>query len=281
MLKNYNLTTKISRVIVYVFLVVLLLITVAPIWLLIVNATRTTTQIQQGISIIPSSHMIDNYNILDGKGLNLPRGFLNSMFLSVTTTFLTVYFAFLAAYGVVVFNFRWKKAFAGFIVVLVLLPTQLSIIGYFQYMSRLGLTNNYIPLILPAIASAFAVFFGIQYLESIVIHDLVDAGRVDGASEIGIFHRIMMPIAMPGAVTLAIFTFVGSWNNFFTPFIMISSIEKYTLPMLVQLLRGDVYRQEYGAIYLGLAITAIPVIIIYTFFSKYIISGIAMGSVKE
>ena len=281
MLKNYNLTTKISRVIVYVFLVVLLLITVAPIWLLIVNATRTTTQIQQGISIIPSSHMIDNYNILDGKGLNLPRGFLNSMFLSVTTTFLTVYFAFLAAYGVVVFNFRWKKAFAGFIVVLVLLPTQLSIIGYFQYMSRLGLTNNYIPLILPAIASAFAVFFGIQYLESIVIHDLVDAGRVDGASEIGIFHRIMMPIAMPGAVTLAIFTFVGSWNNFFTPFIMISSIEKYTLTMLVQLFRGDVYSQEYGAIYLGLAITAIPVIIIYTFFSKYIISGISMGSVKE
>jgi multiple sugar transport system permease protein len=281
MLKNYNLTTKISRVIVYIFLVILLLITVAPIWLLIVNATRTTTQIQQGISIIPSTHIIDNYNILDGKGLNLPRGFLNSMFLSVSTTFLTVYFAFLAAYGVVVFNFRWKKAFAGFIVVLVLLPTQLSIIGYFQYMSRLGLTDNYIPLILPAIASAFAVFFGIQYLESIVIHDLVDAGRVDGASELGIFHRIMMPIAMPGAVTLAIFTFVGSWNNFFTPFIMISSIEKYTLPMLVQLLRGDVYRQEYGAIYLGLAITAIPVIIIYTFFSKYIISGISMGSVKE
>jgi multiple sugar transport system permease protein len=110
---------------------------------------------------------------------------------------------------------------------------------------------------------------------------LIDAGRVDGASELGIFHRIMMPIAMPGAVTLAIFTFVGSWNNFFTPFIMISSIEKYTLPMLIQLLRGDVYRTEYGAIYFGLAMTAIPVIIIYTFFSKYIISGIAMGSVKE
>ncbi len=279
--KNYTLNTKISRIIIYIILVILLIITIAPIWLLIVNATRSTTQIQQGISIIPSTHMVENYQILANRGLNLPRGFLNSLFISVTTTFLTVYFAFLAAYGIVVYNFRWKKVFAGFIVVLVLVPTQLSIIGYFQYMSRLGLTDNYIPLIIPAIASAFAVFFGIQYLEAIVIKDLVDAGRVDGASELGIFHRIMMPIAMPGAVTLAIFTFVASWNNFFTPFIMISSIEKYTLPMLVQLLRGDVYRTEYGAIYLGLAVTAIPVIIIYTFFSKYIISGIAMGSVKE
>jgi multiple sugar transport system permease protein len=281
MSQNYTLNTKFARFFVYIFLVILLIITVAPIWLLIVNATRSTTQIQQGISIIPSTHMIDNYNILAGRGLNLPRGFLNSLFISVATTFLTVYFAFLAAYGVVLYNFRWKKAFAGFIVILVLVPTQLSIIGYYQYMSRLNLTDNYIPLIVPAIASAFAVFFGIQYLESIVIHDLVDAGRVDGATELGIFHRIMMPIAMPGAITLAIFTFVASWNNFFTPFIMISSIEKYTLPMMVQLLRGDVYRTEYGAIYLGLAITAIPVIIIYTFFSKYIISGIAMGSVKE
>ncbi len=281
MSKNYTLNTKISRIIIYIFLVVLLFITIAPIWLLLVNATRSTTQIQQGISIIPSTHMIENYQILANRGLNLPRGFLNSLFLSVSITFLAVYFGFLAAYGIVVYNFRWKKAFAGFIVILVLVPTQLSIIGYFQYMSRLGLTNSYIPLIVPAIASAFAVFFSIQYLESIVIHDLIDAGRVDGASELGIFHRIMMPIAMPGAVTLAIFTFVGSWNNFFTPFIMISSIEKYTLPMLIQLLRGDVYRTEYGAIYFGLAMTAIPVIIIYTFFSKYIISGIAMGSVKE
>jgi multiple sugar transport system permease protein len=279
--ENYTLNTKFIRIFVYILLFILLIVTILPIWLLLVNATRSTTQIQQGISFIPSVHMVENYQILANRGLNLPRGFMNSLFISVSTTFLTVYFAFLAAYGIVVYNFRWKKAFAAFVVVLVLIPMQLSIIGYFQYMSRLGLTDNYIPLIVPAIASAFAVFFGVQYLDSIVIKDLVDAGRVDGASEIRIFHRIMMPIAMPGAVTLGIFTFVASWNNFFTPFIMISSIEKYTLPMLVQLLRGDVYRTEYGAIYLGLAITAIPVIIIYAFFSKYIISGIAMGSVKE
>ena len=102
-----------------------------------------------------------------------------------------------------------------------------------------------------------------------------------GASELGIFHRIMMPLAVPGAVTMAIFAFVSSWNNFFTPFIMISSKEKYTLPMLVQTLRGDVYRTEYGSISLGLAITVVPIIIIYAIFSRYIVSGIAMGAIKE
>ena len=107
------------------------------------------------------------------------------------------------------------------------------------------------------------------------------AARVDGAGEIRIYHRIMLPLAMPGAVTLAIFTFIASWNNFFTPFILISSRDKYTLPMLVQTLQGDIYRTEYGAIYLGLAITVLPVIVIYLLLSKFIVSGIAMGSVKE
>ena len=126
-----------------------------------------------------------------------------------------------------------------------------------------------------------SVFFAKQYLESIVITDLIDAARIDGAGELAIFHRIMMPIAAPGAFTLGIFAFVASWNNFFTPFIMISSIEKYTLPMLVQTLRGDVYRTEYGSIYLGIAVTIVPIMLIYALFSRYIVSGIALGAVKE
>ncbi len=281
MTKSYSLQNAVSRFFVYIFLTLLLVITILPIWLLLVNATRSTTEIQQGISFLPSKFALVNYNILANRGLNLFRGFSNSLYISVSTTILSVYFSFLTAYAIVVYDFKGKRFFSGFIVLLVLIPMQLSIIGFFQYMSRLGLVDNYASLILPSIASAFGVFFAMQYLESVVIQDLIDAGRVDGASEIGIFHRIMMPIAMPGAITLGIFTFIASWNNFFNPFILISSIQKYTLPMLVQTLRGDVYRTEYGAIYLGLAITAVPVIIIYAFFSKYIINGIAMGSVKE
>lgn len=281
MINNYKLGTYVLRFFAYVLLFILLLIVIVPIWLLIVNATRSTTEIQQGISLLPSTHMLENYSFLGGRGLDLPRGFMNSVFLAVASTFVSVYFGLLTAYGIVVYDFPGKKLFSNFIVVLVMIPMQLSIFGFYQYMSRLGLTDNYAALIIPGIASAGSVFFGRQYLESMVVWDLIDAGRIDGASELSIFHTIMMPIAAPGASTMGIFAFVGSWNNFFTPFIMISSIEKYTLPMLIQTLRGDVYRTEYGAIYLGLAITVVPIILLYAFFSRYIVSGISMGAVKE
>lgn len=278
---NYKLKTTLLRGFIYVFLFILLLITIVPIWLLLVNATRSTTEIQQGISFLPSVYLFENYGILLGRGLNLWRGFLNSLFVAVASTGLTVYFGLLTAYGIVVYNFKGKQLFSNFIVILVLIPMQLSIVGFYQYMSTLGLTDNFASLILPTIAAAGSVFFGKQYLESVVIKDLIDAGRVDGAGEFSIFHKIMLPIAVPGAVTMGIFAFIASWNNFFNAFILISSIENYTLPMLVQTLRGDVYRTEYGAIYLGLAVTIVPIILIYMSFSRYIVSGIAMGSVKE
>jgi multiple sugar transport system permease protein len=158
---------------------------------------------------------------------------------------------------------------------------QISIIGFYHYMSMLGLTDNYLALILPSIGSAGAVFFSLQYLESMAVQDLIDSARIDGATELGIFHQIMIPLAVPGMATLGIFSFVASWNNFFTPFILITTKSKYTLPMLVKTMEGDVYRTEYGAIYLGLAMTIVPILVIYAIFSRYIVSGIAMGAIKE
>jgi len=281
MIKNYTLATNINRLFVYLILVIILVLTIVPVWLLIVNATRSTIEIQQGISMMPSTFTITNYKILLSKGLDLPRGFLNSFTIAILTTIVTVYFSMLTAYGIVAYNFKGKKFLYSFILVLVMIPMQLSIIGFYQYMTKIGLDDSYAALILPSIASATSVFFSKQYLESIMIQDLIDAGRIDGCSEIGIFHQIMMPIAAPGAFTLGIFAFVGAWNNFFNAFILITSRDKYTLPMLVQTLRGDVYRHEYGAIYLGLAASVVPIIIIYFLFSRYIVNGISMGAVKE
>ena len=278
---SYSRSTHILRFLVYLFMVILVVVTIIPIWMLIVNATRSTVEIQQGLSLLPSHYLISNYKILLSKGLDLPRGFLNSFTISILTTFVTVYFSLLTAYGIVSYDFKGKKALYNFIIVLVMIPMQLSIIGFYQWMSKLGLTDSYASLILPSIASAGSVFFAKQYLESIMLQELIDAGRIDGCSELGIFHRIMLPIAVPGAFTMGIFAFVASWNNFFTAFILITSRDKYTLPMLVQTLRGDVYRHEYGAIYLGLAASVVPIIIIYFLFSRYIVNGISMGAVKE
>ena len=280
-MSKYRFGTFVGRVLTYVLLFFLLALIIVPIWLLIVNATRSTTEIQQGISILPSTHLVENYNLLKSKGLNMPRGFGNSLFLAISSTLVTVYFSLLTAYGLVVYEFKGKKLLSNFIVLLVMIPMQLSIVGFYRFMSKLGLTDNYAALILPLIANAGAVFFGKQYLESMIIQDLIDAARIDGASELAIFHNVMMPLAVPGAATMGIFAFVASWNNYFNSFIIISSIEKYTLPMLIGTLRGDVYRTEYGAVYLGLALSIVPIIIFYAIFSRYIVSGIAMGAIKE
>ena len=281
MINTYTLSTRLNRLFVYTVLFLLLIVTIVPIWLVIVNATRSTTEIQQGMAFFPSNHLFENYNILLSKGLNLGKGFFNSFIVAGASTLVTVYFSMLTAYGIVVYEFKGKRLFSNFIIVLVMIPMQVTIIGFYQYMSRLGLTDNYLSLILPLIANAGAVFFSKQYFESMLIQDLIDAARIDGAGELGIFHQIMMPLAIPGAATLGIFAFVSSWNSFLNPFVLITSLDKYTLPMMVKTLQGDVYRTEYGAIYLGLAITIVPIIIFYAIFSRYIINGIALGAIKE
>ncbi len=270
-----------SRTAVYIVLIFITLICLIPIWLMLVNATKTTSEIQQGISMIPSGNLINNYNILRNKGLNIPQGLLNSFIVSGCTTVLSVYFSMMTAYAIQVYDFKIKEFLKGFVYFIVLMPTAVSIVGFYQYVAKLGLLNNYIPLILPAIAAAGSVFFAKQYLESAIIMDLIYTARIDGCSEFGIFHRIMMPLAKPGMFTLAIFAFIASWNNFFTPTLLITKIEMYTLPLLVSTLRGDTYRQELGAIYFGYAMSVFPVIVAYILMARQIVNGLALGSVKE
>jgi multiple sugar transport system permease protein len=162
-----------------------------------------------------------------------------------------------------------------------MLPASLGFIGFYQFMALLKLTNNYLPLIIPAIAGASAVLFIRQYMGSMLSVELLDAARIDGAGEFRIFNQIILPLISPALAAQAIFIFVGSWNNFFTPFVLISSQKRYTLPLQIMLLRSDLYRTEFGAIYLGLAVSIIPIIIFFCIVSRYIISGLTLGGIKE
>lgn len=262
-------------------MVLFALVAIVPVWIMLVNATRTTEQINSGLTLIPSVHALDNWHILTNRNFQIWQGFVNSAIISVFSTILCVYFSSLTAYGIHVYNFVGRKLLWGVIMTLIMLPGSLSFIGFYQFMARLHLTDNYIPLIIPSIAAAGTVLFMKQYLESILSIELIEASRIDGATEFRIFNQIVIPVIKPAIATQAIFAFVGSWNNFMTPFVLLSSTRKYTLPMLVQMLRGDIYRTEYGGIYLGIAVSLVPIIIFYAIMSRYIISGLTMGSVKE
>jgi len=270
-----------KRYIIHAFMLFLGLLAIVPIYILIINATRSTEQINLGLSIIPGTNTMYNWNALTSRGFQIWQGFGNSAFISVCTTVLSIYFSALTAYGLHVYKFKGRVVIWTIILIIMMLPGSLTFIGFYQLMARWRLTDTYLPLILPGIAAAATVLFIRQYMSSVLSMELVDAARIDGAGEYRIFNMIIIPVVIPALAAQSIFTFIGSWNNFITPFVMISSQSKYTLPMLVFALRGDIYRTEYGGIYLGIAVSLIPIIIFYSIMSQFIISGITMGGIKE
>jgi multiple sugar transport system permease protein len=279
--QSYKLSLTVQRTAISVLMVLFVLISIVPIYLLLVNATRSTEQINQGISLIPGTNMLYNWKVLTGRGFQIWQGFLNSAFIAVCSTVLCVYFSSMTAYGVHVYRFKGRSALWAVILVIMMLPASLSFIGFYQFMSRLHLLDNYIPLIIPSIAAAGTVLFMRQYMQAVLSKELIEASRIDGAGEFRTYNAVVLPILSPAIAAQAIFAFVASWNNFFTPFVLISTQKRYTLPMLVQALRGDIYRTEYGGIYLGIAVSIVPIVIFYIFMSRFIISGVAMGGVKE
>lgn len=279
MLKNKeNLGMKI---IIYVVCVFLAIISIIPFWLMIVNATRSTTEIQQhAISLIPSGYMMSNLKILLGKSFNPAVGFMNSLIISVGATALAVYFSSLTAYAQVAYNWKLKNAFFSFIMIVMMIPAQVTMIGFYQMVYKIHMTNNLAMLIFPAIASPTMVFFMRQYLQPTLSMEIVQSARIDGAKEFMIFNRIVLPIMKPAIATQAIFSFVASWNNLFTPSVLLTDQKRYTMPIMVSLLKGDIYKTEYGSVYMGLTLTVLPLIIVYLLLSKYIIAGVALGGVK-
>ncbi|MDR1972910.1 MAG: carbohydrate ABC transporter permease [Treponema sp.] len=277
-----RLYLKARRFIIYIVMFFLFLLALVPIYIMLVNSTRSTVQINNGLSLIPGGNIVHNWKALTSQqGFDITKGFLNSAFIAVFATLCTVYFSSMTAYGLHVYRFKGRLFLWGLILLVMMLPASLSFIGFYKFMARLQLLDNYIPLILPAIASGATVLFLRQYMSAVLSLELIDAARIDGAGEYGIFNRIILPVLAPALATQAIFAFVGSWNNFFAPFIFISSAGKYTLPMLVQSLRAGYYRTEYGGIYLGLTISIVPILIFYSLMSRFIISGLTLGSIKE
>lgn len=279
--KTGTVTRKINKTVIYIVCISLAVISILPFWVMFVNATRSTAEIQSGISLLPSTHFMSNLRVLLDKSFDPIQGFMNSFIISASATLLTVYFSSLAAYGLVTYSWKLRGPFFTFILCVMMIPSQASAIGFYQFMYKIHWTNSFLPLILPAIAAPAVVFFMRQYLLATLSIEIVEAARVDGSGEFKTFNRIILPLMVPAVATQAIFAFVANWNNLFMPLILLTQKEKYTMPIMVSLLRGDIYKTEFGSIYMGLALTALPLFVVYFLLSRYIIAGVALGGVKE
>lgn len=252
-------------------------------YVLIINATRSHGDLQKGFSALPGKYFLENLkNVANDGSFPMFRGILNSVIVSSCSAALCTYFSSLTAYGLYAYEFKARKVAFTFIMAILVMPTQVTAMGFLRLVTKMGLYDSLLPLIIPSIASPAVFYFMYSYLQSSLPLSLVEAARIDGSGEFHTFNRIVIPIMKPAIAVQAIFTFVGSWNNYFVPALIIQSKSKMTVPILIATLRGADYMNfDMGKIYMMITVAIVPIIIVYLLLSKYIIAGVTLGGVKE
>lgn len=247
-----------------------------PFFVMVVSSTHNSTNIVSKINILPGTNLVANYKRLT-QNMDIVNGIKNSIFLAVTVTVIESYFAVMTAYAFAKFDFKGKNILFTIILVFMMLPGQLGIIGFFKEVQAMHLINSYVPLIVPSIANCFAVFFYRQYMDTSLPKELIEAAIMDGCKELQIFHNLVIPLVKPAMITQGVLTFIGTWNSYLNPLILLNDKSKFTLTLMIATVR-DATHADYGAQYLGMVISVIPTIIIYCFGSKTIMEKITVGA---
>jgi len=269
------------RALAYIVLVFMSFLCLFWFYILFVNATRSNGELTRGFTPIPSHYLLENWKGVMAGTQPVVRGMFNSLFVALCSAALCTYFSTMTAYAIHVYDFKIKKFMFTFIMAVMTIPTQVTALGFLQLVSDMKLEDNFIPLIVPAIAAPVTFFYMKQYMESALPLSLVEAARIDGSGEFRTFNTIVLPLMKPAIAVQAIFTFVSSWNNYFTPALILHNDKMKTLPILIAQLRSaDFLKFDMGQVYVTIAFSIFPVIVVYLILSKFIVQGVAMGSVK-
>lgn len=271
-----------SRIAAYAFLILLSVVSLFFFYLLFVNSSRSHFEITRGFSMIPGKFLIRNFqSMLNSPVTPVVTGMINSVLVASGVTVLACYFSCLTAYAIHAYDFKFKNAAFVFILAIMVIPTQVSASGFVRLMQQVGLTDSFVPLIVPAVASPLVFFFMKQYMEGSLPIEVIEAARIDGSGEFYTFNQIVLPIMKPALAVQAIIVFVGSWNNYFVPALLLESDSKKTMPIVIaQLRNADFIRFDLGQLYMTITFAILPIIVVYLVLSRYIVQGVAMGSVK-
>jgi len=269
----------IGQLVLYVVLIALALLTLFPFYWMFVLATHTQSSIFSAPPPMWFGEFLQrNYESLMGR-LPFLRNIWNSFYIAAMATVTTMFFASLAGFAFAMYEFRFKRVLFATLIASLMIPPLLGIIPYYLIIQYFGWLNTPRALWVPAMASAFGIFLMRQYIASSMPKELLDAGRIDGASEFRIYWSIAIPIIRPGLATLGMLTFIGQWNNFLGPLVVLNQRESYTIPVALRTLQGQI-QTDWGAILTGTALAVLPLLIIFVFASKQVIEGLVAGSVK-
>ena len=270
-------------ILAYIVLIFLTFLCLFFFYILIINSTRNHFQIQRGFSFLPGKSFLKNLkNVLNDANIPVLSGIKNSLIVSTMTAILATYFSAMTAYGLYAYNFKLKKPAFIFILLILVMPTQVTALGFVRLITKMNLMDTLYPLFLPSIASPAVFYFMYSYMQSSLPLELVEAARIDGSGEFRTFNHIVIPVMKPALAVQAIFAFVNAWNNYFIPALIITSNKKKTLPILIAALRSaDFLKFDMGKVYMLITIAIVPIIIVYILLSKYIVAGVTLGGVKE
>ena len=275
--------SRIRSIVAHVVLIILSFMCLFFFYVLIVNASHSHAELQKGFSALPGKYFWKNLmNVANDGSFPMFRGILNSIIVSGCSAVLCTYFSSLTAYGLYAYDFKARNVAFTFIMAILVMPTQVTAMGFLRLITKMGLYDSLLPLIIPSVASPAVFYFMYSYLQSSLPMSLVEAARIDGSGEFRTFNSIVLPIMKPAIAVQAIFTFVGSWNNYFVPALVIQSKSKMTVPILIATLHGADYMNfDMGKIYMMITVAIVPIIIVYLLLSKFIIAGVTLGGVKE
>ena len=279
--REKGLGIGVRRMIAYIVLIFFVFLCLFWFYVLVINATRSKGELTGGFSPIPSTHFIENMKNLFAGTLPVLTGLRNSFIVAGLSAVLSTYFSTMTAYAIHGYDFRAKKVVFTFILMIMMIPTQVTALGFIQLVQRMKLEDNFTALIVPSIAAPITFYYLKQYMESNLPLSLIEAARIDGSGEFHTFNTIVIPLMKPAIAVQMIFTFVSSWNNYFTPALILHKDNMKTLPILLAQLRSaDFLKFDMGQVYAMIVFSILPVVVVYLFLSRFIVGGIAAGGVK-
>lgn len=259
------------------FLAVITIISLIPFWLMFSMSTYKSEMIFQNNPLIPADYFVENLKTIFAS--NFVQSYGNSLFISAIAMLGSVLVCSMAGYAMNVYDFKLKKVVNMFIIMTMMVPTQIGIIGYMIEMRNFKLNNTLWPMVFVWLASGLGAYWMISFFKSGLPIELVESARIDGASEPQIYTKIALPCIKAGIVTLCLMQFLWSWNSYMYPLVFVNKADNYTIPIFVKSL-ASAYRTDYGAQLAGLTLSTIPVLILFTFGSKTFIKGMTAGAVK-
>jgi ABC-type glycerol-3-phosphate transport system permease component len=287
---NYRIGRLITRILVNLFLIVMALLFVVPfVWMISAAFKPISELFVTPLMIFPQRFTVENFQALfsatttsaQGASNIFPRWYLNSIFVAGITTLLACFFSSLAGFAFAKYNFRGKSVLMAIVLGSMLVPFVVVAIPLFILMANLKWLNTFLALIVPFMAPAFGIFMMTQYLQSLP-DELIDAARIDGSSDFGIYWRIVIPLIRPALGALAIFLFLQAWNSYFWPLLVMNTPTNYTLPMGLGSIRGENFKMEnMGRVLAGSALVSAPMVLVFLSLQRQFISGLTMGAVKE